>query len=118
MHGRLNIGQVMSPPLIKQVKDLIHKDEVVIVDSPPGTSCPVIESIRGADYVLLVTEPTPFGLNDFRLAVEVVKALNIPYGVFINRSDIGNQNTEKFCEKNQIPVLSYLVDDRSIAEAY
>ena len=118
VHGRLHVGQVMSPPLIRQVKDLIYEDEVVVVDSPPGTSCPVIESIRGADYVLLVTEPTPFGLNDFKLAVKVVEKLDIPYGVFINRSDVGNQNMVKFCEKNRIPILSSLADDRRIAEAY
>jgi len=118
MHGMLEIGQVMSPPLIKQVKRHIPKDGVTIIDAPPGTSCPVIESVRGADYVLLVTEPTPFGLNDFKLTVEVIEKLNMPYGAFINRSDVGTQDTVKFCEKNRIPILSLLPDDRRIAEAY
>ena len=118
MHGMLKIGQVMSPPLIKQVKGHIPEDGVTIIDAPPGTSCPVIESVRGADYVLLVTEPTPFGLNDFKLTVEVIEKLNIPYGTFINRSDVGTQDTVKFCEKNRISILSSLPDDRRIAEAY
>jgi len=118
MHGMLEIGQVMSPPLIKQVKRHIPKDGVTIIDAPPGTSCPVIESVRGADYVLLVTEPTPFGLNDFKLTVEVIEKLNMPYGAFINRSDVGTQDTVKFCEKNHIAILSSLPDDRRIAEAY
>jgi len=118
MHGMLKIGQVMSPPLIKQVKGHIPEEGVTIIDAPPGTSCPVIESVRGADYVLLVTEPTPFGLNDFKLTVEVIEKLNIPYGTFINRSDVGTQDTVKFCEKNRISILSSLPDDRRIAEAY
>jgi len=118
VHGRLKIGQVMSPPLIKQVKDHIPEDGIAIIDSPPGTSCPVIESVRGADYVLLVTEPTPFGLSDFKLTVEVIEKLNMPYGAFINRSDVGTGDTMKFCEKNHIPVLASLSDDRRIAKAY
>ena len=118
VHGRLNIGQAMSPPLIKQVKKFMPEDGINIVDCPPGTSCPVVECIRDADYVLLVAEPTPFGLNDLKLAVEVVKKLKKPCGVFINRSDVGSQDTVKFCEKYRIPILSSIPDDRRIAEAY
>jgi MinD superfamily P-loop ATPase len=118
VHGRLNIGQVMSPPLIKQVKDFIPEDGITIIDCPPGTSCPVVECIRDADYVLMVTEPTPFGLSDLKLAVEVVEKLKKPCGVFINRSDVGNMETTKFCERNRIPVLSSMPDDRRVAESY
>lgn len=117
-HGKLKIGQVMSPPLIKQTKTHIPEDGFIIIDSPPGTSCPVIESVKSADYVLLVTEPTPFGLSDFKLAVEVIRKLKIPFGAFINRSDIGPQDTVNFCKKNRIPILSTLPDDRDIAETY
>ena len=119
VHGRLDIGQVMSPPLIRAVKR--HKpddDTIVVVDSPPGTSCPVIESVRGADFAVLVTEPTPFGLHDLTLAVEMLEELDIPYGVFINRADIGTDETRLYCEKRCIPVLAMLPDDRRIAEAY
>ncbi|GAI79527.1 unnamed protein product, partial [marine sediment metagenome] len=108
--GRLNIGQVMSPPLIKQVKKLIPEDGINIVDCPPGTSCPVVECIRDADYVLLVAEPTPFGLNDLKLAVEVVEKLKKPYSVFINRANIGSQDTVRFCEKHRIPIVSSIPD--------
>ncbi len=118
IHGKLDIGQVMSPPLIRQVKKRISPEGVAILDAPPGTSCPVIETVKDADYVLLVTEPTPFGLNDFKLTVEVLHKLAMPFGVFINRSDIGTQDTLKYCEMRRIPVLSSLPDDRRIAEAY
>ncbi|MBT4482725.1 MAG: P-loop NTPase [Candidatus Latescibacteria bacterium] len=118
VHGKLAIGQVMSPPLIKAVKLHIPEDGLVIVDCPPGTSCPVIEALHGADYALLVTEPTPFGLNDLKLAVEVLKELGIKFGVFINRYDIGTQDTMRYCEKGSIPVLAQLPDDNRIAEAY
>ena len=118
IHGKLNIGQVMSPPLIRAVKHHIPEDGLTIVDCPPGTSCPVIEAVRGADYTVLVTEPTPFGLNDLRLAVEALRELNIPYGVFINRHDIGTQDTLRYCEKEYIPVLGTLPDDKRIAGAY
>lgn len=118
VHGMLKIGQVMSPPLIKQTKMHISEDGITIIDSPPGTSCPVIESVKSSDYVLLVTEPTPFGLSDFKLAVEVINKLKIPFGAFINRSDIGPRDTVNFCKKNRIPILSSLPDDRHIAETY
>ena len=118
VHGRLTIGQIMSPPLIRMVKKRTAGDGMIIVDCPPGTSCPVVTSIQGADYVVLVTEPTPFGLNDLKLAVDVVKKLDIPFGVFINRSDIGTQDTERYCRQRQIDILAELNDNRAIAEAY
>jgi len=80
IHGKLNIGEAMSPPLIREVKKQIKPSETVIIDAPPGTSCPVIESIKGSDFSLLVTEPTPFGLNDLKLAVETLKQMKIPHG--------------------------------------
>jgi len=90
IHGKLRIGEAMSPPLIREVKKQINSSKNVIVDAPPGTSCPVIESIKGSDYVILVTEPTPFGFHDLKIAVEMMRAIKIPFGVIINRSDIGN----------------------------
>ena len=118
VHGKLSIGQIMSPPLIRMVKKHITGDGITIIDCPPGTSCPVMTSIQGADYVLLVTEPTPFGLNDLKLTVEVVGELGIPYGVFINRADIGNRDTERYCEQRHIDILAKLHDNRTIAETY
>jgi len=118
IHGKLQVGQVLSPPLIRQVKARIPDDGISILDCPPGTSCPVVTAVRGADYVLLVTEPTPFGLNDLRLAVDMVREIRMPSGVFINRADIGTRDTEKYCEKNVIPIIGRIPDDRRVAEAY
>ncbi len=118
VHGKLNIGQAMSPPLIKAVKKYIDKDKTSIIDAPPGTSCPVIASIDGSDFCILVTEPTPFGLNDLILAVEVLRKLKIPFGVVINRSDLGDDKTEEYCFKQGIPVLMRLPFKKEIASAY
>ena len=118
VQGLLNVGEAMSPPVIKAVKAAAPKAELLIADAPPGTSCPVIESIRDSDFVLLVTEPTPFGLNDLKLAVEMVRALKLPLGVVINRSDIGDQGVRRYCDRNRIDILAEIPDDRRIAEAY
>lgn len=118
VHGRLRIGEAMSPPLIRAVKQTTKEDGWVIVDAPPGTSCPVIEAIKGSDFVILVTEPTPFGLNDLQLAVEMVKEMAIPFSVVINRVGIGDDKVHKFCREEQIPIFVEIPDDRRIAEAY
>jgi len=118
VHGNLNIGEMMAPPLIKTVKKYINSDKTAIIDAPPGTSCPVITAIKDSDFVILVTEPTPFGLNDLILAVEVVKILNIPFGVVINRSDLGNKDTDAYCGKENIPILMRIRFKKEIAMAY
>lgn len=118
IHGKLDIGQAMSPPLIREIKKKKNPSRLVIIDAPPGTSCPVIESVRGSDFSLLVTEPTPFGLNDLRLAVETLRELNIPFGVVINRAGIGDSCIEDYCLKENIPILMNLPMDRNIAVAY
>jgi len=118
IHGRLNIGEMMAPPLIKAVKKYINPDKTAIIDVPPGTSCPVITAIKDSDFVILVTEPTPFGLNDLILAVEVVKILNIPLGVVINRSDLGNKETDDYCGKENIPILMRIPFKKEIAVVY
>jgi len=118
VHGRLRIGEAMAPPLIREVKRRLLDGGVSIIDVPPGTSCPVIEAIKGADFVLLVTEPTPFGLNDLKLAVEVVRALGIPFAVFLNRCDLGDDGVRRFCEEEEIAILGEIPEDRRIALAY
>jgi len=118
VHGVLNIGEVMSPPLIKAVQAAAPEVDLVIVDAPPGTSCPVIESVKDSDFVVLVTEPTPFGLNDLKLAVEMVRALDLPFAVVITRADLGDRATPAYCEENDIRILAEVRDDRRIAEAY
>ncbi|MCK4445523.1 MAG: ATP-binding protein, partial [Candidatus Marinimicrobia bacterium] len=116
--GRLDVGEVMSPPLIRSVKSKMANNRIVIIDAPPGTSCPVIEAVRGSDFVILVTEPTPFGLHDLILAVEMVRALGISFGVVINRSDIGDNKVREYCDSENVPILLEIQNDRKIAEAY
>jgi MinD superfamily P-loop ATPase len=118
IHGKLDIGQAMSPPIIRAVKNQMDSAKIIIIDAPPGTSCPVIEAVKGSDACLLVTEPTPFGLNDLRLAVETLRELHIPFGVVINRSDIGDDQVQDYCDKENIPILMTIPMARNIAVAY
>jgi MinD superfamily P-loop ATPase len=118
VHGKLNVGEAMAPPLIRAVKKHIDRSKTVIIDVPPGTSCPVVESIEGSDYCVLVTEPTPFGLNDLVLAVEVVRKLGIPFGIVINRAGFGDSKTEEYCGRENIPILLNIPLDTEIAKAY
>ncbi len=118
VRGLLNVGEIMSPPLVKAVKATRPQADLVVIDAPPGTSCPVIESIRDSDFVLLVTEPTPFGLNDLKLAIEMVRALELPFGVVINRADVGDYEVRRYCTRDRIKILAEIRDDRRIAEAY
>jgi MinD superfamily P-loop ATPase len=117
-HGMLSIGQPMAPPVIRKVKTLIDKANTVIIDTSPGTSCPVVEAIKGSDFCLLVTEPTPFGLNDLMLAVETVNQLGVPFGVVLNRSGVGDKKTEEYCAKENIPILLTIPLDTKIAGIY
>jgi len=118
VQGLLNIGEAMSPPVIAAVKDAAPDVDFLVIDSPPGTSCPVIESVRGSDFVMLVTEPTPFGLNDLKLAVEMVRALKLPFAVVINRADVGDGDTKAYCTRQRIEVLAEVPDNHQVAEAY
>lgn len=117
-HGILNVGEPMAVTVIRQLKKwrTPQPGQVVIVDAPPGTSCPVVESVRHADFLLLVTEPTPFGLHDLKLATQVANELKIPVGVIINRDGIGNAGVEDFCAVEGLPVLMRIPYDRTIAE--
>ncbi|MEA1934445.1 MAG: ATP-binding protein [Thermodesulfobacteriota bacterium] len=118
VHGRLRVGEAMSPPLIKKVRSYIDPDKINIIDAPPGTSCPVIAATKDTNFVLMVTEPTPFGLHDLKLGVEAVKLLGIPCGLVINRSDIGSDDVKKYAKKENLPILMEIPFDRRIAEVY
>jgi MinD superfamily P-loop ATPase len=118
VHGRLRVGEAMSPPLIRRVREYTRPGVLTIIDAPPGTSCPVIASMKGADFVLMVTEPTPFGLHDLKLAVGAARILGIPCGLVINRSDMGDDQATTYARKEDIPVLMEIPFDRRIAEAY
>jgi MinD superfamily P-loop ATPase len=118
VNGVLNVGEPMASPVIRKAKEKIDRDKIVILDAPPGTACPVIETVKESNFCLLVTEPTPFGLNDLELALGMLEKLGIPMGVLINKADIGDRNVWHFCQSKQIPVLAQFPMDREIAEAY
>jgi MinD superfamily P-loop ATPase len=119
--GTLDVGQAMGVPIIRQLKKRFlpeGNDSVAILDAQPGTSCPVVETMRGADFVLLVTEPTPFGLHDLRLTVEVARdELGLPVGVVVNRDGIGDAGVDEYCAAEGIPILMRIPLERRIARA-
>jgi len=116
--GKLDIGAIQSPALIKHIRQKAIDNGTIIIDVPPGTSCPVIEAVKGTDFVLLVTEPTPFGLNDLQLAVEMVRELEISFAVAINRCDIGDDRVVRYCQQQDIEILLEIPNDRLVAETY
>jgi MinD superfamily P-loop ATPase len=120
--GTMDVGQAMSVPIISQLKKKHlaagSGDRIVILDAQPGTSCPVVETMRDTDFVLMVTEPTPFGLHDLRLAVEVARnELGLPVGVVINRDGIGDTGVDDYCASERVPILMRIPLDRRIAVA-
>jgi MinD superfamily P-loop ATPase len=118
VYGELEVGEPMAVPLIREVKRRIDRDKDVILDSPPGTSCPMIETVRGSEFCILVTEPTPFGLHDLKIAVQVLKDMKVPLGVVINRAGLGDRKVYEYCEERDIPILLEIPYDRRIAELY
>ncbi len=121
IEGRLDLGQEMAVPLIAQTIDYVdenYENYIKLLDAPPGTSCPVIEASRYSDFVILVTESTPFGLNDLILAVETMKVLDQKYGVIINRYGIGDNGVEEYCKKENIPLVAKVQNDKEVAKLY
>jgi len=118
IQGELAIGEIAAPFVIREVKEHINPASIVIIDVSPGTSCPVVEAVRGSDFCLLVTEPTPFGLNDLSLALEVVRKLGITCGVVINRAGVGDEKVDSYCHEQGIPILLKIPLDREIATLY
>jgi len=119
IHGRLSVGEAMSPPLIRAVLEQLPTDGTpAILDAPPGTSCPAVATVQGSDACLMVTEPTPFGLHDLKLAVDMVRALGVPFGVVLNRDGAGDDRVDEWCREEGIPILARIPDSRPLAEAY
>jgi MinD superfamily P-loop ATPase len=118
VQGTLTVGEAMAPPVIRKVKEHANGGEVIIRDTPPGTSCPVVEATEGSNFCLLVTEPTPFGLNDLSLAVEMVRKLGIPCGVILNRAGVGDTGVEEYCRQEGLPILLTIPLDTEIARLY
>jgi MinD superfamily P-loop ATPase len=117
--GILNIGEPMAVPVIRELKQwqTPAPGDLVIRDAPPGTSCPVVEAMRGSDYIILVTEPTPFGLHDLKLAVELTRILGIRTGVVVNRAGVGGRIVDRFCQQEGIPILMHIPLDERISQA-
>jgi len=118
VQGRLRIGEAMSPPLIRAVKEKIDPGKIAILDAPPGASCPVMNTVMGSDFIILVTEPTPFGLHDLMIAVDAISPLAIPFGIVLNRADVGDREVQRFCAQRGIPLLAEIPHDRRVAEGY
>ena len=116
--GTLNVGEAASPPVIRATKQAAPPADWTILDAPPGTACPMIETVRDCHYVLLVTEPTPFGLHDLRLALDVAKTLKLPCGVVVNRAQPRMTETRELCESARVPILAEIPDALDIAKAY
>jgi len=118
IHGKLAVGEAMAVPVIREVKKHINRERLAIIDVSPGTSCPVVEAVRDSDFCLLVTEPTPFGLNDLALAIDMLNKLSIPSGVVINRDGAGDSKVEEYCHKEGIPILLRIPLNIEIAQLY
>jgi len=121
MMGRMKIGEAISPMLIKQLYkklDKLNTDKDVLIDTPPGTSCPVMMAVYPADYILLVTEPTPFGVSDLKMAVEAFTPLNKPMGIVINKAGIGDNEIYDFCSAKEIPILAEIPYSEEVAKNY
>jgi MinD superfamily P-loop ATPase len=118
IHGVLNVGEPMATPVIKAVKNNYKKGYIQVIDAPPGTSCPVVKTMADADFVVLVTEPTPFGLHDLKIAVSVARNMDKPVGVVVNRERGDFMPLKDYLSKENIPLLMSLPEDRRIAESY
>ena len=118
VYGELNVGEAMAVPLIKAVKNELKSDKTVIIDAPPGTACSLVASVHKTDYCVLVTEPTPFGLHDLKITVQVLNDIGIPMGVVVNRAGLGDTKVYEYCKNERIPVLMEIPFDKKIAELY
>jgi len=118
IQGVLNVGEAMATPVIRELKKETKEGRTTILDSPPGNACPVIETVRETDFCILVTEPTPFGLSDLKITVEVLRSLQVPFGVVVNRDGVGDDRIEKFCQREKIPLLLKIPESKELAHAY
>ncbi|OQY19686.1 MAG: (4Fe-4S)-binding protein [Desulfobacteraceae bacterium 4572_35.1] len=116
--GSIKIGEAMSPPVIRAAKKKADQNQLTIIDCPPGTSCPMMTAVCDCDFVLLVTEPTPFGLHDLKLAVETMRCMDLPFAVIVNRDGCGDERVSEYCSAEKIPLVLKIKDDRRVATAY
>ncbi|MEW6446813.1 MAG: ATP-binding protein [Bacillota bacterium] len=116
--GKLNVGEALAPPVIRALRRSADPAVDTILDCPPGTSCPVVQAVRGADFCLVVTEPTPFGQHDLEVVTEMLRFIGIPYGVVLNRADLGDEGVHDFCRERDIPVLLEVPFKKEIARCF
>jgi MinD superfamily P-loop ATPase len=116
--GILNVGEVSGVKIISSLKEKIAAHPLTIIDSPPGTSCATVEAVEGVDYAIIVTEPTPFGLSDMKMVVEMLTRMGIPFGVVINKAGIGDDSVSLYCEINRISILGRIPFDKKYAAVY
>lgn len=117
-YGLLNIGELSGVKIIKALKDNIKDKELVIIDSPPGTSCATVAAVEDSDFAIIVTEPTPFGISDMKMVVEMLREMKIPFGVFVNKADLGDIEVYEYCRKEKIDILGEIPFDKEIAAYY
>lgn len=117
-HGELTTGEALAPEVISEVKKKADPDRTTILDVPPGNACSAVEAVEGADFCILVTEPTPFGLHDLKFSVRMLRMMEIPFGVIVNRVGIGDSRVEKYCEEEGIPILMKIPNEKRIAKLY
>ena len=118
LQGRLNIGEPISIPIIRELKKRLRNDITVVLDCSPGASCTVVQSVDNCDYCILVTEPTPFGLHDLKIAVQLIKKMGIPFGVVVNKASVDDMSIQEYCIENHIEVLMEIPYSQEIAQAY
>lgn len=116
--GAMDVGRSLAPPVIRAVRQRENRDGVTLLDCPPGTACAFVTAVSGCDFAILVTEPTPFGLHDLKLAVDTVRELGVPFGVVINHADSGDHRVREYCSQEKIPLLLEIPEERRVAEAY
>ncbi len=118
IEGRLKIGEAKAPPIIREVKKHINREKMTIIDAPPGNSCPVVEAMKASDFIVLVTEPTPFGFHDLRMTFDVVREMDIPFGLVVNKAGMGDRAVYDFCQEHDIPILMEIPFRRELAGTY
>jgi MinD superfamily P-loop ATPase len=118
LEGRLKIGEAKAPPIIREVKRHLDREILNIIDAPPGNSCPVVEAMKSSDYILLVTEPTPFGFHDLRMTFDVVRDMGIPFGLVVNKAGVGTRDVYDFCDEHDIPIHLEIPFRQDLAKTY
>ena len=117
-YGLLNLGELSGVKIIEKLRENVEDKDFVIIDSPPGTACSTVAAVEGVDYAVLVTEPTPFGLSDMKMVVDMLREMKIPFGVFVNKAGLGDDEVYKYCHLENIPLLGEIPFDTKIAEFY